>query len=125
LFYISENTSGILMIVISVALFGIAIGTFIPSNTNMIMAYAPEDKKGIISSVMITINRAGSALGVCLYGAVFSVFVPEKSLIKTLPIETLMKGFKYTFILGIIVAILSLFFSAIAKDEKHITDLND
>jgi MFS family permease len=120
LFYISGSFSGIFMIVISVALFGIAIGTFIPSNTNMIMAYAPEDKKGIISGIMITINRAGSALGVCLYGAVFSIFVPEKSLVKTLPVETLMNGFKYTFILGIIITVLALIFSSIAKDEKKI-----
>jgi len=120
LFYISGSFSGIYMIVISVALFGIAIGTFIPSNTNMIMAYAPEDKKGIISSIMITINRAGSALGVCFYGAIFSIFVPEKSLIKILPVESLMKGFKYTFIFGIIIAIASLIFSSIAKDEKKI-----
>ena len=110
LFYISGSFSGIYMIVISVALFGIAIGTFIPSNTNMIMAYAPQDKKGIISSIMITINRAGSALGVCLYGAIFSIYVPEKNLLKTLPVETLMKGFKYTFIFGIIVAVASLSF---------------
>jgi MFS family permease len=120
LFYISGSFSGIYMIVVSVVLFGIAIGTFIPSNTNMIMAYAPEDKKGIISGIMITINRAGSALGVCLYGAVFSIFVPEKNLIKTLPVEILMKGFKYTFILGIIITVLALIFSSIAKDEKKI-----
>jgi MFS family permease len=101
-------------------LFGIAIGTFIPSNTNMIMAYAPQDNKGIISSIMITINRAGSALGVCLYGAIFSIYVPEKNLLKTLPVETLMKGFKYTFIFGIIVAVASLIFSSMAKDEKKI-----
>ena len=120
LFYFMEIESGFYLIIISLILFGIAIGSFVPSNTKLIMSFAPDDKKGIIASIMITINRAGSALGVCLYGSIFSVFVAQKNPLQAnIPKDIIMKGFKYTFIFGILITLISLLFSIFSVKRNN------
>jgi len=123
LFYLLNLGSGIYLIAISLVLFGIAIGTYVPSNTKLIMSFAPEDKNGIIASIMITINRAGSAMGVCLYGAIFSIFVPQKNPVQAnIPLDAIMIGFKYTFLFGIAVILISLLFSVSALKKKTLIE---
>ena len=120
LFYFLEIESGFYLIIISLILFGIAIGSFVPSNTKLIMSFAPDDKKGIIASIMITINRAGSALGVCLYGAIFSIFVAQKNPLQAnIPKDIIMKGFKYTFIFGLLITLISLLFSIFSGKRNN------
>ena len=89
--------------------YGVGIGSFIPANTNRVMAHAPLFEKGSVSSFMATVVRAGSALGVCLFGAIFTFFVPEKNPLQAkVPVEKIMSGITTTFLFGIVVASLAL-----------------
>jgi len=101
--------SGKLFIVSGLILYGIAIGVFIPSNTNNIMAQAPYGDKGSVSSVMVTVIRLGSALGVVLFGTVFSAYVPQKNPVQAgIPIDKIAEGFDITFLVGLVVCVITL-----------------
>lgn len=107
---ISPDTD-IYIIILILSFYGFAIGFFIPSNTNKIMTSAPAEQKGIISSFMTTSIRLGSALGVVIFGAVFSYFVPVKNPIQNgVEPAVLLSGFKAAFIFGFITALIGLYF---------------
>ncbi|MFA5011935.1 MAG: MFS transporter [Ignavibacteria bacterium] len=108
--YISPETEVIIIILI-LSFYGFAIGFFIPSNTNKIMTSAPAEQKGIVSSFMTTSIRLGSALGVVIFGAVFSYFVPEKNPIQSgVEPAVLLSGFRATFVWGFVAAMIGLYF---------------
>jgi EmrB/QacA subfamily drug resistance transporter len=118
LFIFLSPSTEIIFIILALVIFGIAIGMFVPANTNMIMSYAPDDKKGIISGLMISFNRAGSALGVCLFSAIFSFYVPAFKMSEINPSQTFV-GIKYTFIFGFTALIISLFATYFSKENKN------
>lgn len=100
-----------LFIILILSLYGFAIGFFIPSNTNKIMTSAPAEQKGIVSSFMTTSIRLGSAFGVVFFGAVFSFIVPQKNPLQNgVDMNTVLSGFKATFIFGSLIALLGLIF---------------
>jgi EmrB/QacA subfamily drug resistance transporter len=105
-------------VVFSIILYGIAIGVFIPANTNRIMSFAPLDQKGSISSLMTTVIRLGSALGVTSFAAIFSSFVPQKNPVQMgVPVDNILIGFKYTFIFGAVICILALLINLFVNDR--------
>ncbi len=107
---ISPDTD-IYIIILILSFYGFAIGFFIPSNTNKIMTSAPAEQKGIISSFMTTSIRLGSALGVVIFGAVFSYFVPVKNPVQNgVEPAVLLSGFKAAFIFGFAAALIGLYF---------------
>lgn len=114
--FITQDTSLYVLIFI-LSLYGFAIGFFIPANTNRIMTSAPTEQKGVVSSFMTTSIRLGSALGVVIFGAVFSYFVPQKNPIQNgVDIATVLTGFKAAFLFGSAIAIAGLYF-VISKDK--------
>lgn len=113
-----DSDSNYMLVVTSIILYGIAIGFFIPANTNRIMAFAPGDQKGSISSLMTTVIRLGSALGVTSFAAIFTSFVPQKNPIQAgVPVENVLSGFKYTFIFGTLICILALVINLFVSDR--------
>lgn len=113
-----DASSDYYFVVFSIILYGIAIGVFIPANTNRIMSYAPADQKGSISSLMTTVIRLGSALGVTSFASIFSFYVPQKNPVQAgVPIENILMGFKYTFIFGTLICILCLIINLLVKDK--------
>jgi len=101
----------ILFIILILSLYGFAIGFFIPSNTNKIMTSAPPEQKGIVSSFMTTSIRLGSAFGVVIFGAIFSYFVPQKNPLQNgVDMNTILSGFKATFIFGSLIGLSGLVF---------------
>jgi MFS family permease len=106
-------------IIISLAVFGIAIGTFIPANTNRITSYAAIYEKGSVSALMITVIRIGSALGVCFFAVILSMFVPQINPAATsVTPETVETGFKAIFAFGMIIALAGIYFT-IKSGEKN------
>lgn len=106
-------------IIISLVVFGIAIGTFIPANTNRITSYAAIYEKGSISALMITIIRIGSALGVCLFAVILSMYVPQiNPAASNVPISTVVIGFKTIFAFGFIVALAGIYFTLKSGEKK-------
>lgn len=115
--FITQDTN-IFIIIFILSLYGFAIGFFIPANTNRIMTSAPAEQKGIVSSFMTTSIRLGSALGVVIFGAVFSYFVPEKNPLQNgVSIEAVLTGFKAAFLFGSVITLIGLYF-VIRNDNK-------
>ncbi|MCX6163457.1 MAG: MFS transporter, partial [Ignavibacteriae bacterium] len=113
-----DSASNYYFVVFSIVLYGIAIGVFIPANTNRIMTFAPLDQKGSISSLMTTVIRLGSALGVASFAAIFSSFVPQKNPVQMgVPMDNILIGFKYTFIFGALICILALVINLLVRPE--------
>lgn len=109
MFLFSGEGMHLFFIVSSLTIYGAAIGFLIPANTNTVMKFAPNEDKGSISSIMTTTVRAGSAIGVCLFSAIFSIYVPQKNpLNANLPIDILGSGFFAVFFFGISVSLLGL-----------------
>jgi EmrB/QacA subfamily drug resistance transporter len=107
-------------IIISLAVFGIAIGTFIPANTNRITSYAAIHEKGSVSALMITIIRIGSALGVCFFAVILSMYVPQINPAATnVPPGTVEAGFKAIFTFGMIVALAGIYFTLKSGEKKN------
>ncbi|MFA7359689.1 MAG: MFS transporter [Candidatus Kapaibacterium sp.] len=119
---ISPDTD-IYIIILILSFYGFAIGFFIPSNTNNIMTSAPAEQKGIISSFMTTSIRLGSALGVVIFGAVFSYFVPVKNPVQN-GVEpfVLLSGFKAAFIFGFVAALIGLYFVLRSRNGNYQKD---
>ncbi|MCL5036027.1 MAG: MFS transporter [Chloroflexi bacterium] len=121
-----QDTSHFLYIIAALLLFSIGIGIFLSPNINIVMSYAPEDKKGEISGLMMTIRRAGMALGLCLFETVFSEALPpgvsglcgDLSPIKQ-NMNLLNNAFHYVFFFGLMVSILALLFSIVATEKKN------
>jgi len=106
-------------ILLTMALYGGAIGFFIPANTNNIMSYAPLENKGSVSSFMTTSIRFGSALGVVIFGTVLTAFVPSKDpILAGLSSDTIMTGFRAAFIAAIVLAFAALTLISFTENKK-------
>lgn len=118
-----DANSDYYFVVFSIILYGVAIGIFIPANTNRIMTFAPADQKGSISSLMTTVIRLGSALGVTSFAAIFTAFVPQKNPVQAgVPVVNILSGFKYTFIFGALICILALVINLFVNDRLEVSE---
>ena len=69
---------------------------------------------------MTMVIRLGSAFGVVLFGAVFTVFVPEKNPVtQNVPVTRITEGFFYTFLFGLLVSIIILSVMAFIPSFKN------
>jgi MFS family permease len=117
-FIFLDTSSNYYFVVASIVLYGIAIGVFIPANTNRIMSFAPLDQKGSISSLMTTVIRLGSAFGVTAFASIFTFFVPEKNPVQAgVPVDSILAGFKYTFIFGTLICIFAFILNLFVNDR--------
>jgi hypothetical protein len=89
------------------------------------MQNAPADKQGVASGVYKIALNAGSSLGIALYILVMSyvvIFDVAKINIMLTEVrqhpEIMMAGFRGAFSFGIVLALLALTFSFLAKDNK-------
>ena len=69
---------------------------------------------------MTTSIRLGSALGVVIFGAVFSYFVPVKNPVQNgVEPSVLLSGFKAAFIFGFVAAMVGLYFVVRSHKEDY------
>jgi DHA2 family metal-tetracycline-proton antiporter-like MFS transporter len=126
LFALLDPSSGAVMIVALLIAYGVGIGSFIPANTSRVMALAPLFEKGSVSSFMATVVRAGSALGVCLFGAIFTFFVPEKNPLQAgVPVEKIMSGITTTFFFAVVVASFALLVTLKSSKQRRMEAARD
>lgn len=64
-------------ILLAIATIGLAKGLFIAPNRHRLMESAPPHKLGAVNGVLETMTRAGVALGICGFEAVFAAWLPE------------------------------------------------
>lgn len=106
-----------ILIMFTFSIYGVAIGLFIPANTNRIMSTTQPDSKGSISSLMTTMIRLGSAVGTAIFAGTFSLIVPiSTNKLGEVSQEILMAGFKLTFFLSLLIAIITSIITYYSKD---------
>lgn len=111
-FAVSVYIRNYLFMIVLLVLYGAAIGFSIPSNTNAVMKFASAGQKGSLASFMTTVIRAGSALGVCVFAAVYSYYIPQSPA----PADT--TGFFYVFIFGALVCLTVITILLFAKSPR-------
>ena len=108
-----EANSSFTLIIILMAVYGFAIGFSIPVNTNAVMKYSSQYNKGSLSSFMTTLVRTGSALGTCLFAAIYNFFMPQSGSTNLIP------AFRYTFIFGVIVIFIGLVLLVLLDENEQ------
>jgi MFS family permease len=108
-FALSVYIRNYFFLIVLLVLYGASIGFSIPSNTNAVMKFAPAGQKGSLASFMTTVIRAGSALGVCIFAAVYALYIPQSPA----PIDT--TGFFFVFIFGALVCLIAITILLFAK----------
>ncbi len=88
-----------------------------PPNSSFIMKHTPTDKKGVGSSLMLTLRGIGSMFGICLFEALFTRFLPPKVSTAALGIHQatelpfLLKGYRSALLMAVGVFILAIVFT--------------
>jgi len=116
-----------LLIVIFLMVYGAGIGSFVPSNTKIVMSHSSASNRGIISGMMNTVNRLGSSFGVFLFG-VLMIFLGDRHNAVDFQIEgsQLLEfsvtdlGFSGIFIFGVIITFVGLVLQVIINVTKTI-----
>jgi MFS family permease len=109
----------------SLILAGIAIGCFLPANNKLVMMHAPSDRQGMASAVYKILNSTGGVFGIAILPLVLmkKIYALAGSLhmdiaaIKSHP-EILSAGFGAAFKFGMLVCIVGLIFTILARDKK-------
>jgi EmrB/QacA subfamily drug resistance transporter len=92
---------------------GFGVGGFLPANTVMIMAQAPPEGSGAVSSMMMTLRNIGSVIGVAVFETLltFAVLrrVPAGSVtsVSDIPSGMLLEGFRFVFLFGTMFCVLA------------------
>jgi EmrB/QacA subfamily drug resistance transporter len=116
--------SSLVQVVIALACMGTGMGCFVAPNSRLIMQHAPADKQGVASGVYKIALNAGSSIGIALYILVMSyVVIFDVAKVNLLLTEVrqhpeiMMAGFRGAFIFGIVLALIAMLFSFLAKDK--------
>jgi EmrB/QacA subfamily drug resistance transporter len=103
----------------SMGLMGIAVGVFGAPMASLIMGHSAAGKEGVASSIMATVRKMGTALGVLVFEVVLvqTLFAnrPEGAA-HTLTVSMLVPGFHNAFLAGVICCIIALVLSLAARD---------
>ena len=112
IFVFTLSKSNLWPVVIFFILIGIAYSFFLPTTNYLVMRLAPYDKQGVVSGIFKMFNILGMAVGVSIFGIVFSNSIKTShgglELLKAVPTQVLLIGFRNAFILGIIISIIGL-----------------
>ncbi|MBU0686915.1 MAG: DHA2 family efflux MFS transporter permease subunit [Candidatus Margulisbacteria bacterium] len=119
------QTSSIWFIFASMFCLGTGMGFFVAPNNKLVMQNAPSDKQGVASGVYKICLNAGSSIGIALFMLVLAqvvLFDVAKMNIMLTQVRQypnlMMAGFRGAFVLGIVLGLLTLLFSFLAKDNK-------
>ena len=118
LFYGLNAASSLIYIVGAIGTIGLGKGLFIAPNRHRLMESAPPHKLGAVNGVLETTTRAGVALGICAFEAVFSASLPERGAdYLHQPPAVLDAAFHAAFLMGILASLIGLASSAISVED--------
>lgn len=118
LFHGLGAASAFAYVLVAIATIGLAKGLFIAPNRHRLMESAPPHKLGAVNGVLETTTRAGVALGICAFEAVFSAWVPDRGAdYLHAPPAVLDAGFRAAFLMGVWVSLLGLASSAVSVGD--------
>jgi len=81
---------------------------------------APNGEEGTASSLMVTAMYLGCAIGVAFYATTFTIASAKEGIVAFSEIDavTLMNGFHFSMMIGLLLSITALVLSAIVRDTK-------
>jgi MFS family permease len=115
LFVLLTPTSHYGLIVVSVCSIGLAKGLFIAPNRLRLQEHSPAQRRGAVNGLLETMTRAGVALGICFFEAVFSQEFPKSDVdFLYAPKDLLMRAFHSAFRFGAWISLIGLATSLIS-----------
>ena len=128
LLYFFNETIGLLVIFIALAIRALSEGMFTPANNKLVMSHSTQNKVGSVSSLLNSSRYLGMVMGVVVFNAIFYYTIsnqimqltgiPTKGAFQlSAPTEILLNGFQSAFIIGIILSVLVLLLSFYAKEN--------
>jgi DHA2 family metal-tetracycline-proton antiporter-like MFS transporter len=122
LFSLFNPGTGLLVIIASMLIIGIAIGFFFPPNMSQILGSGGNEGEGVASSVMMTVRNTGAVFGVAIFGTIVVQVIigrMEYQHVVTASPEVLSAGFAVAFTLGILLCLAGAVISAASRDERE------
>jgi MFS family permease len=114
-------SSGIMPLLTSLVLTGVAVGIYSGPAASRIIDHAPGGEEGTGSSLMVTTIYFGGVLGTAVYAAIFTLATADAGRIAAfsdLDPALFLSGFHVTMAAGIVPAIIALALSVIVPDGK-------
>lgn len=106
-------------IVAALSTIGLSKGLFIAPNRHRIMDSAPADKMASVNAALETTTRAGVALGVCSFEAVFSSHLSQRGAdYLHAPESVLESGFRAAFLMGLAVSVIGVLAAGIRAPSR-------
>jgi len=102
---------------------GLSVGLFIAPSSRLIMGYSPPYEEGMASSLMMTMRNIGALIGVTAFETIFAETIhgSKASLsgaaFSEMGSAILVKGFHNAFVFGVVVGIITLVLSCLARDR--------
>lgn len=122
-----NNTTGLVFILIALAVRALSDGVSNPANSKMVISHSSPDKLNTISSLLNNARYFGLVLGVVVFQSIFKITISSNAvsieapaqgaLEMTLPVGTLLHGFQAAFIFGIVLSIIVIIFTIISREN--------
>ncbi|MBI9037556.1 MAG: MFS transporter [Bacteroidales bacterium] len=116
LFLFFTKSSSIIFIAFAMIIYGIGFYSFMTPNIKLMMSHASLSKEGMISSLASMSKFFGAVLGVTIFETIYSYNLQTSENILN---NNTSNPFYYTFIVGLIVAFLTLIASVIASEKAN------
>lgn len=117
------DTTGYPFTIIALGLMGLSVGLFIAPSSRLIMGYSPPNEEGMASSLMMTMRNIGALIGVAAFETIFAETIHGSkagfsgAAFSEMSSAILVKGFHNAFVFGVVVGIITLVLSCLAKDR--------
>jgi EmrB/QacA subfamily drug resistance transporter len=122
-FTFTLSITSLVPLVIYLAWIGLSFGSFVPADNSLTLGGVPVENQGAASAASRTLQNLGMVLGVAVFETAFSGALPHSALntslaAAALPSDQLFSGFRNAFLAGVIMCLICLGFSLLAKENR-------
>lgn len=121
LFSFFDAGTGLVFIIATLFLEGVAVGLFMPPNMSLILGSGTQESGGVASGVMMTLRNAGGMLGIALFGTIavqgFLAATAGQHMQAVAP-ALLVPGFHAAFLAGVLVCLIVAGVSVFVKEKS-------
>lgn len=121
LFSCFDAKTGLVFIIGTLTLEGIAVGLFMPPNMRLVLGSGKQEAEGVASSVMMTLRNVGAMLGIAILGTIamhgFLGAMAGQNVQAAVP-DQLVPGFHAAFLAGTVVCLFVAVAAAFVKEKS-------